>query len=185
MSKVFFCKIDLEQLKPLITFAFEDDPDLLAQYSLLKTDSRSPSLNESVDKNYNTVAEAFGLPVYNYGKDIEIYEVLLVGKDSVNTIGFTVTLLNEEAPHMLFSFGININYRNLKINAKWLDQLKAHIGKYIAVTLHNNNTRAINFFIKNGFTAIRQEELSVTTLMSNYNEFGKIKAKQLEVSHGS
>ena len=183
--KVVFEQISLRDLKPLISFAFYDDPDLLTKYSLLKTDTHTPTLEESVEQNYQTISEAFNLPIYNYGEDVRIYDVRLIGDNGSTSIGFTVTLENEEPPHILFSFGININYRDRKTNAKWLEQVKAHLGKIVCVTLHNNNTRAINYLVKNGFTPTVQEEIRQTTLISNYNEFGKVKAKQLEVTNGS
>ena len=180
MTRIVFEPIDIDQLKPLITFAFEDDPELLSTYSLLN----NPTLEQSVDTNFNTIVEAFNSPVYCNGDDINIYRVMLDNDGYLQPIGFTVTVTNGDIPHDLFSFGINVNYRSKKTVLKWLEGVKELLGKYYAVTLHKNNTRAINLFLKNGFTSTNEGDKNVVTLFSNFKELIKKKSKIL-VSNGS
>jgi len=64
MSKIGLRQITLDELKPLITLAFKDDPELLEKYSLLKDVDYIPTLQESVDRNYETIIEAINNPTH-------------------------------------------------------------------------------------------------------------------------
>lgn len=173
MAEIYFIGIPITELKPLITLAFQDDALLLSKYSLLD----NPTLEESVDKNYQTIVEA-----YNKEEMVQCIEVGLDDGETRVPIGFTVLINREFAPQELFSFGINIAFRNRKNSVKWLNKVKEVLGKFIYTGLHPNNTRAIDFFVKNGFT---KEEIvpGVVTLTSNFKELIKIKEK--EVAYGS
>jgi hypothetical protein len=182
MSKITLTPIALKDLKPLIQMAFRDDPLLLTKYSLLKTEDHTPTLEESVDKNYETILEAYNDPVFK--DDVNIYAIEISDKDYTRPIGFTVTITNAEAPHILLSFGINIMYRNLKNSTKWLMAVKGILGKYITTFLHVNNSRAIEFFEKNGFTKkVNELDVSNVTLTSNWKEVVKHAEKKEAVAH--
>ncbi len=179
MSKIHLIPIHLNELKPLIQFAFQHDPELLTTYSLLKTEDHTPTLEESVEKNYETILEAVNSPVY--GNDVGLYRIERRDNDELLDIGFTVMVQNSAPPHMLFSFGINIRHRSRKNTTQWLQKVKDLFGKYIGVTLHKNNSRVIDFFVKNGFTKKDNEvDINYVTLLSNYQEFSKGKTKAHE-----
>lgn len=70
-------------------------------------------------------------------------------KKEFHIIGFTV-LCKFPIP-ILFSFGINVNFRRKEILTKWLEAVRKEIGTDYAVTLNLKNSRAIMFFERNGF----------------------------------
>lgn len=183
MAKVFFERITIEELKPLITLGFKDDPELLSRYSLLE----NPTLQQSVDKNYDTILETIALPMYQ--GDVWIYKLAIEDRDSTNVpyklpIGFTVFIINDGPPHELFSFGINIKHRSRKTVISWLEGVKEHLGKFFYVGLHKNNTRVINFFEKNGFTKKDNEiDKNSCLMISNFNKL--IKNQLKSQTHGS
>jgi hypothetical protein len=60
---------------------------------------------------------------------------------------------------MLYSFGININYRTKEVLRSWINLIQENIYFYsghINAMLYSKNTRAIRFFKKNGFGVIFQ-----------------------------
>lgn len=180
MPKISLTPIPLKDLKPLIKMAFQDDPQLLTKYSLLKTSDHTPTLEESVDKNYETILEAVNNQVFK--NDLNFYAINITDKDYSRPIGFTVTVTNEEPPHMLFSFGINILYRNKKNSTKWLQAVKELLGKYLCVPLHKNNQRAIEFFEKNGFSKKANEvDTDCVILISNFKDLVHLKSKTQEL----
>lgn len=169
MSKITLIPIPLKELKPLIKLAFQDDPALLTKYSVLKTSNHTPTLEESVEKNYQEILAAVNNPVFK--DDINYYSIEISDTDYSRPIGFTVTITNAEAPHILLSFGINERYREKKNSTKWLMAVKGILGKYVTTFLHVNNARAIEFFEKNGFTKkVNDLDANNVTLTSNWKE---------------
>lgn len=163
-------RIELSDLKELITYSFSDDPELLSKYSHLD----NPTLEECVDKNFRTIIEK--------GGEVNCYAIF--STEEGGNIGFTVTLTNPEIPHELVSFGIHKNFRTQKTVCKWLEEVTKLIGKYYYTALFTQNTRAIGFFQKNGFTKVEpQDDKSFVLLFRNYQALVKLKSKK--VAHGS
>lgn len=74
-------------------------------------------------------------------KKVKCYGIFL----EQHPIGFSVICDN-----LLYSFGININCRQPQIKAVWFNWLKRIFKNNFVVVLYRSNTRAINYFIKNG-----------------------------------
>lgn len=64
-------------------------------------------------------------------------------------IGYTTLVL--EPARILFTFGLNINYRKKEILQGWMKAIERHLGYSYMLTLRLSNTRAVNFFRKYGF----------------------------------
>ncbi len=131
--KLIANRINVNELKAAIKTGFSDDPKLIENYHII-----SPaSLDECVQHTFDTVITAPGG---------EYYEILKDG----SIIGFMIIL--REPGKLLWSFGINIQYRKMKILKEWLRLVKEVFGNDIyMVTLYPRNMRAIMFFIKNMF----------------------------------
>ena len=135
-------KISPDQIKSFIEVAFRDDTELLEQYHI------SPgTLDHCVDHTYGFISENADF----YKEDIEFY--------AVDDFGFTIIIRNANNVNELYSFGININYRNKETLTAWLEEVEKLIGKPYYIVLWAKNTRAINFFEKNGFIVQRSSKL--------------------------
>ena len=135
-------KISPDQIKSFIEVAFRDDTELLEQYHI----SPGP-LDHCVDHTYGFISENADF----YKEDIEFY--------AVDDFGFTIIIRNANNVNELYSFGININYRNKETLTAWLEEVEKLIGKPYYIVLWAKNTRAINFFEKNGFIVQRSSKL--------------------------
>jgi hypothetical protein len=74
-------------------------------------------------------------------------------------IGFTVV-----AKGLLYSFGIKKEYRTKQITLTWLDWVKGLLAYDFVVCLFPENTRAINFFTRNGLTIGKTTKENVTLM---------------------
>ncbi len=117
--------------------AFEGDADLLSTYHISPGDL-DHCVNDTLKCIYENAA--------HYKEDMVCYKVELDGE----SIGYTIVILDEHHPCELYSFGINIAHRKADILREWLDSIKEKIGKVFFTILWNKNSRAINFFKKNG-----------------------------------
>ena len=135
-------KISPDQIKSFIEVAFRDDAELLEQYHI------SPgTLDHCVDHTCGFISENADF----YKEDIEFY--------AVDDFGFTIIIRNANNVNELYSFGKNINYRNKETLTAWLEEVEKLIGKPYYIVLWAKNTRAINFFEKNGFIVQRSSKL--------------------------
>ena len=143
--KVALTPIKAEDMRLYVLSAFSDDLDLLTQYHI------SPgSLDHCVDHTMEFIDEN----AKYYKDDIKFYAV----KYGEVVIGYTIVILNEKTPNELYSFAINVNYRKKDILQEWLQEVKKELGEYYIV-LWSKNTRAINFFEKNGFKVKRESKM--------------------------
>lgn len=81
---------------------------------------------------------------------LKYYKVFLKDNGRMRVIGFTV--LSKYPTPWLYSFAINKEYRNREVLSEWVKSLKKELGDTWILTLYNKNTRAINFFKKQGLT---------------------------------
>jgi hypothetical protein len=136
--KVNFIPISLQDVEPYVYHAFNEDEELLHIYHI------SPgTLDHCVEHTMNFIKENAAF----YGEDMKFYKLLFLGK----SIGYTVFIKNASQPNELYSFGINIKFRKQDILINWLEGVKENIGNDYTVALWEKNSRAINFFKKNGF----------------------------------
>lgn len=138
-------KVDVLDMQPLILRGFSGDEELLSHLHI------SPgSLDHCVRHTLNFVMDNVDF----YKGDLECYSVVFNG----NEIGYTIVIRNENAPNELYSFAIHINYRKKEILQAWLAEIEKIIGKPYFIVLWAKNTRAIDFFEKNGFEVDRERK---------------------------
>jgi len=127
--------------KDLIKIGFERDEQLFSKYHI-----KNGSENECIEHTYNRIK--------NFkDKTHCFYEINYNNK----AIGFCCFENN-----LLYSFGINVDYRKGDVLEEWINDLdNLFVGKYpiYMVTFYKKNTRAKDFFIKNGFYAMPYEEI--------------------------
>lgn len=139
--------IAFDNLKPRVSTAFMGDRALMDFH-------RAPgSLRDMVEDTYRAIlSERANLP-------LKAYDVTAEGR----SIGFAV-ITSEPFP-LLYSFGINKEYRTESIKAKWLEALTELFGDVWQVALNSRNARAINFFLRQGFTICYEDKIHDTKLM--------------------
>lgn len=168
-----------EEIKSLLVTAFMEDEDLLKMYTPVQNDT----LDNCVERCYDTISDMLTSPVY-FGSEKQIYKIIIEEKDGRitvgTTVGFSILVINEDAPNELFSFGINIHYRSKKIVMKWLKEVQWKLGKFFWIALYKQNTRAINFFLKNQFTLQEEENRSFVMLFANHEEYINLQKQKIE-----
>lgn len=120
-------------LKEAISVAFKDDAELI-DYHI----SPSENIQDMIDHTYNTIISI------DKSVKIEYYAIVYNG----TTIGFTCII---PANNWVYSFGINPEFRNKTVLLEWLDKVEKLIAGQCNVYLYSINSRAINFFKKNGY----------------------------------
>ena len=127
--------------KDLIKIGFERDEQLFSKYHI-----KNGSENECIEHTYNRIK--------NFkDKTHCFYEINYNNK----AIGFCCFEDN-----LLYSFSINVDYRTKEVLKEWISDLdNLFMGKYpiYMVTFYKKNTRAKDFFIKNGFYAMPYEKI--------------------------
>lgn len=88
-----------------------------------------------------------------YGPDVRRYKIAISTPAGPHAIGYTLVVFSERAPHELWTFGIHKDYRHKDVLISWLQKVEELLGLPYFTALHNCNTRAIEFFLKNGFAA--------------------------------
>lgn len=138
-------KIPREEIAFHVRRAFEGDERLLNEYHI------SPgTLDHCVSDTMNFINENADF----YKEDIEFYSVTLYGV----SIGYTIVIRNDKKPNELYSFGINIEQRTNEVRNAWMMELERLLGKPYYIVLWAKNTRAINFFERNGFIVTRNSK---------------------------
>jgi len=120
-------QITIEELLPLIIKAFEGDTEL-------------PKYHIS-DRDFAW---------HTYDAICKTAEILPLKYYKVCDFGFTVT-----SPGLLYSFGINIEYRTPELLKLWFDEIKEIMPKFECM-LHGKNSRAIKHLIKQGMKVKEQ-----------------------------
>lgn len=125
-------RVPIGAIETLVGHAFSKDDELIEKYHIVG-ENYQKSILDTVDKIKTTHVKDFELKLYaiNCGNQ---------------TIGYSV--INKEIG-ILYSFGINIKYRNKETLVEWFG-LIANLMPDFKCYLWNKNTRAINFLIKNG-----------------------------------
>jgi hypothetical protein len=121
--------------------AFYDDLDL-KKYHIKPSDNYEDMVKDSY----------FNIGIVKGELGAELYVVYFKGI----LIGFSCIVPKLS---MLYSFGININYRKKEILRDWINGIQDIIYSYsghMNVLLYSKNTRAISFFKKNCFGIIFQ-----------------------------
>lgn len=140
------CRIPLTDLKEFVSIAFKEDTELLNRYSSYST------MEELILTNVENTKELAK------NKDVKCYGMFLEG----TPIGFTVI-----CEKLLYSFGINVYCRQSEIKKVWINWIKRVFENEFVVSLYKKNTRAINYFIKNGCEEFSEEGNVVYLLYNN------------------
>lgn len=145
-SKIELEEIRFEELEPLVSFAFGNDPDLLSKYQQLDGDFLT-----MVKRNVNNMAESDCILNLTYFKV----------KNEDKIIGFTVV---DFGKNILYSFGINVQFRTKEIVTSWIENVKSMLMGLVRCALWNKNKRAIDFLLKNGFE-VSDKTIEITYLI--------------------
>lgn len=121
--------IDISELQEFVSIALKEDEDLLTKYSSYY------SVEELIQAQVNNTIELLKT------KEVKCYGVFL----DDTPVGFTVV-----AERLLYSFGINVYCRQAPIVLEWYKWIRSYFNDNFLVVLYRENTRAINFFIRNG-----------------------------------
>ena len=170
--------ITQEELFTNIYLSFEGDNDLTERFTPIRR-----TFQQTVSYIYGEVVKTIEDPVYE--GDVHLFQVTCQIGEKRPVIGYIVTIENAERPHMLLSFGVNIKYRTWPILQLWLQAIKDLLGEPYYTCLWNANTRAINFFKKNGFTIFDDKDKTFKYVVSNVELLKETKICQLMVESRS
>lgn len=130
---MIFEQVDIIDLKPYIEIAFQNDTELFSKWHIIQ-DVPLACINDTYNRILDTVSYF----------DITCYKVLLY--DVI--IGYTVIC---EEHGLLYSFGINKQYRTKEVLKNWFAEIIKILGIFDCI-LWQKNERAINHLIKQGMT---------------------------------
>jgi len=123
-------RIELKDIFEYVSIALKEDEKLIAKYHF-----QDFTMDELIVNNVKNIEELAKT------KEVKCYGLFL--EDT--PIGFTVISEN-----MLYSFGINVYCREPEIKKVWMHWLRRIFNNNFVVCLYRENTRAINFFLRNG-----------------------------------
>jgi len=146
-SQIAVKKIPKSDIGKYVGFAFEGDSELVEKFHF--ADTTLEEVITSNVKNINELSEKIDLDCYAVYWD-------------ENVIGFFVMAYHNS---MLYSFGINKKYRVKEVLIDWFKYIKHIPNEYLICPLNAENTRAINFFIKNGMEVLSEAENIVTLIL--------------------
>lgn len=126
---ISFESIPKFQVSKYVTIAFQGDDDLINVYHVVNGD-----FDKCVFLTCKNISDTDVIMGFEY---FGIY-------NNEQVIGYTVI-----GPALLFSFGINIKYRNKEVLMAWWQWVCAKMNLFKCV-LWKKNTRAIAFLVKNG-----------------------------------
>ena len=147
MAEVKLIPVEKDEIKSLITLAFEGDNELLDIYHKLAP----ATLEECVNNTFAFINENKDF----YNEDMLCFKVTVNGIE----VGYTITIKNETFPNELYSFGIKKEFRTWEITSQWLNKINELLGLPYYMVLWSKNTRAINFFERNGFISEERNDL--------------------------
>lgn len=142
--EIILQKISAEELQLYIMLAFNNDEELKDYHVVPGT------FKEMSKHTYNSIIDN------GKGIDIEYYKILLRDNGKIKAIGFSV--ICRKPMRMLLSLGVNVKFRTKEILIEWLSKLEELFGDKYGVGLWKQNTRAIEFFKKNGFVNNKEDD---------------------------
>ncbi len=139
-------KISKPKLLELIHNSYEGDNELFEKYHVEKGNAETLTL-----KTMSMIEDAAEKMSLTY------YKVLFNKKP----IGYFVIA---DKMGLLYSFAINKKYRTKEVLINWFKSVKEVLGKAFTTVLYSNNTRAIDFLVKNGMEVNRTDGDLVTLI---------------------
>lgn len=149
MLELDICRIELADVQEYVSIAFKEDEDLITKYHF-----QDKTMIDLIINNVNNIEELAKR------KEVKCYGIFL----EQTPIGFTV--ISEK---LLYSFGINVYCRNKDIKSVWWKWIKRVFDNNFVVCLYRENTRAINFFLRNGLEEFSDDGKVVYLLYNNKN----------------
>ncbi len=142
-------RIDILELQEYVSIGLKEDEDLINKYHF-----QDKTMIDLIINNVNNIEELAKT------KQVKCYGIYLEGQ----SIGFTVI-----AEKLLYSFGINVYCRQAPIVMAWFNGLRKIFKDNFVVCLYRENTRAINFFLRNGLEEFSDDGKVVYLLYNNKN----------------
>lgn len=144
-------KISKTEIPSLIATAYEGDSELLDKY-------HSENMHGDVNFPIAVLSTLDTIDDVSKTRKLSYYKVIYQKK----AIGYFVTFED-----FLYSFGINIKYRNREVLIGWFEAVKKVLGKHFRCMLYDINTRAINHLQKQGMKIVHKDEEYKTTILQN------------------
>ena len=138
-------EIMIFELRGFVEAAYEGDDDLLTDYHV-----RPMTYEEAVEETLAMIS------ITSVGISMRYFGVLMDG----DKIGYLVTFENN-----LYSFSINIDYRCKSVLSEFWDNIVGVLGDSFVCLLYPNNTRAINWLLRNGMVEVPDMEENCVTLL--------------------
>lgn len=166
MIELKLIQASTNELYSLVSYAYAGDADLIDKFQ-----AGERTYQECVDFNCNEILDRMSDPVFS--GDMTIWKICLQSGDEIDDIGYCVTVKNDGNLHWLYSYAININYRKSVFLIDWLKAIENVLGLPYYTALWNKNTRAIDFFKKNGFVEKATKDSSYKLLFKGYEMIPK------------
>lgn len=128
-------KISKSQVAEYVDIAYRGDEDLLQRYHT----QVHQTVEAAVFSTMLMIQDASG------AKDLKYFKICWNSKP----IGYFVTF-----DGFLYSFGINIKFRKPDIHKGWWVEVKKVLGKNFFSMLYDNNSRAVDFLVRQGMKII-------------------------------
>lgn len=143
-SMVRIVKISKPQVEELVKLSYRGDNDLCEKY-------------HSIKGTYDELAKETMALIEGASKvyELEYYKVIINNQP----IGYFIT-----SKKLLYSFGINMNFRKKDILVSWWENIKSVLGKAFTAILYDNNTRAISFLEKQGMELYKKHGNLITLI---------------------
>jgi len=140
-------EIERCDLLEYVSIALKEDLELIAKYHF--QDDTTEDMILSNLKNIEELAQT---------KEVKCFGIYL----DDTPVGFTVV-----AENLLYSFGINVYCRQAPIVLEWFKWVKHYFNENFLVVLYRENTRAINFFLRNGMVEFSDDGKVVYLINKN------------------
>lgn len=131
-------EIERCDLLEYVSIALKEDLELIAKYHF--QDDCTEDMIISNLKNIEDLAKT---------KEVKCFGIYL---DDM-PVGFTVV-----AENLLYSFGINVYCRQAPVVLEWWKWVRSYFNDSFLVVLYRENTRAINFFLRNGMEEFSEDK---------------------------
>ena len=139
-------KISLNNLPELIRTSYEGDKDILATQHVVPFENIDDATTMTFGMIKDMAAE----------KDLVYYKVVYKKK----SIGYFVTF-----DKFLFSFGINIKFREKDILKGWWQKVVSSLEKNFMCILYPHQARAIEFLKKNGMIVAEVDKVNNSVIL--------------------
>lgn len=143
--------ISIKEVEKYCRIAFAEDNDLWERFHIPDNDFETTVAN-NIKNIYELAYKTF----------VDCYALFYKGEP----VGFFVVTYVSPDNGFLYSFGINKNFRTREITLSWFRLVCGLFPSTFMIFLRSENTRAINFFIRNGMRKLTIEEGHVVLIFN-------------------